>query len=123
MSTINVDVRALANLLEAFAGMAHGQGFDPDKDSTYRAMRRRFEQHRNGYTDNPACPLVRVGQWQGNAKVETIKLIRAATGSTLRWAYDEACALKTTGRRLPPETRKALEEIGVTFMSVGGDIS
>lgn len=123
MHTINVDIRALADLLEAFADLARVNGVNPDKDSTYRTMLRRFEQHRDGCTNNPACPLVRVDQWQGNAKVKATKLIRAVTGSTLRWAYDEACALETTGRRLPLEMRKALKEIGVTFVPVSGDIS
>lgn len=123
MHTINVDVRALANLLEAFAELANDIGVDPTDMAGYLVVRRRFEQHRNSRLTDHACPLVRVDQWQGNGKIQATKLIRAVTGSTVRWAYDEACALETTGRRLPPEMRKALEEIGATFVPVSDDIS
>lgn len=122
-TTINVDIRALTDLLDTYSGMADELGFNPNDHEVYRLLNRQVKRHRDGYMTDPAAPLVMVDQWRDNAKVETVKLIRAATGSSLCWAYGEACALETVGRRLPRETREAIEAIGVTFMSVGDDIS
>lgn len=128
-TTINVDIRALANLLDSYADVVTSRGDNPDSHEAYRLLNRQVKQHRDSYMTDPTAPLVVVDQWQGSvqrrgvAKVETVKLIRAATGSTVRWAYDEACALETVGRRLPRETREAIEAIGVTFTLVGDDIS
>ena len=122
-ATINVDIRALANLLDTYSGMADDLGFNPDDHEAYRLLNRQIKRHRDDYMTDPTAPLVVVDQWQGSAKVETAKLIRAATGSSVRWACGEVRALETVGRRLPQATRQAIEAVGATFKLAGDDIS